>query len=206
MDPVAATKAERTELLELLEQLQPDRWNEQTLCAAWKVRHAVAHLTGGTEMKVAPFLGQMVKSGLNFNKAIAAIALRDGDAPVPDVLNGFRAAVESERRPPGAKPMDVLLDNLVHQQDIRRPLGASRVLAEDRAVAVAEHAAGNRFPFGARKRIAGLKLRAEDAEWSTGDGPEVSGPIEALILMLVKRPAGLVDLKGEGLETLASRM
>ena len=40
---------------------------------------------------------------------------------------------------------------------------------------------------GAKKRIAGLKLSAIDASWTNGDGPEVSGPILALVQVMTGR-------------------
>jgi Mycothiol maleylpyruvate isomerase N-terminal domain len=54
-------------------------------------------------------------------------------------------------------------------------------------------------------RIAGVELRASDAQWSTGTGPEVSGPALSLVLAMTGRAAALDDLSGDGLETLRSR-
>lgn len=52
--------------------------------------------------------------------------------------------------------------------------------------------------FGAKKRIAGLKLTATDMDWSHGNGPEVKGPAEALVMMMAGRLVALDDLSGEG--------
>jgi len=73
-----------------------------------------------------------------------------------------------------------------------------------RAVADAESAMNIGFP--AKKRIAGLKLRATDVDWTHGDGPEVTGPAEALIMAMGGRRAALADLSGDGLATLAGRL
>jgi hypothetical protein len=59
--------------------------------------------------------------------------------------------------------------------------------------------------FVRRGRLAGLRLRATDQDWSAGDGPEVSGPIEALALAATGRPVALDDLAGEGLPILRAR-
>jgi hypothetical protein len=59
---------------------------------------------------------------------------------------------------------------------------------------------------GAKKRVAGLRLVATDVGWSHGDGPQVTGPGEAILLAASGRPAGLEDLSGDGVATLRSRV
>jgi hypothetical protein len=54
---------------------------------------------------------------------------------------------------------------------------------------------------------AGLRLTATDVEWTVGDGPEVSGPIHALVLLLTGRPAATIGLlSGEGIAELPARL
>lgn len=60
--------------------------------------------------------------------------------------------------------------------------------------------------IGAGRRIRGLRLRATDLEWTHGDGPEVTGPGEALLMAMSGRPAALADLDGPGHATLAARL
>jgi hypothetical protein len=64
---------------------------------------------------------------------------------------------------------------------------------------------GSNLIVGTKRRIDGLTLRATDTEWSTGTGPEVAGPILALLMAMTGRKAATADLTGEGVETLASR-
>ena len=59
--------------------------------------------------------------------------------------------------------------------------------------------------LGNKKRVAGLKLAATDIDWTFGDGPEVRGTGEALLLAICGRKAALDDLEGEGVATLRSR-
>ena len=61
------------------------------------------------------------------------------------------------------------------------------------------------MPLHGKKRVAGLKLRATDVDWSTGDGPEVAGPCMSLILGMVGRSGALDDCNGDGVGTLRSR-
>ena len=206
MDTWDAVKAERTDLYELLAGLTPQQWDTQSLCSEWRVRDAVAHLIRGTQVKMGGFMVGMARNGFNFNKSMAKDALAVGSTPIEQVLADFQSIISSQAKFPMATPLNVLTDTVVHQQDVRRPLGMARAVPEEQAIAVADGLKKTGFPFGTKKRIAGLRLTATDADWSTGDGPEVSGSLEALVMAMANRPAALADLKGEGLDTLAARM
>ena len=55
------------------------------------------------------------------------------------------------------------------------------------------------------KRIAGLRLQATDADWSTGDGPVVEGDTEHLLAAMTGRRQALASLTGEGVTVLQGR-
>jgi hypothetical protein len=59
--------------------------------------------------------------------------------------------------------------------------------------------------LGAKKRIAGLRLEATDADWSTGEGPLVRGPLLSLVLAMTGRSVALADLDGPGVAELGRR-
>ena len=67
-DTWGMVKAEREDLAQLLESLTPEQWDTQSLCSEWKVRDVVAHLTSATESPMG-FMGPLVTSGFNYNKA-----------------------------------------------------------------------------------------------------------------------------------------
>lgn len=48
----------------------------------------------------------------------------------------------------------------------------------------------------------GYRLTATDTDWARGDGPEVAGPIGALLLLLTGRRVALEQLTGEGANAL----
>jgi uncharacterized protein (TIGR03083 family) len=94
-------------------------------------------------------------------------------------------------------------DHLVHHQDIRRPLGQLREIPEERLVAALDSlftTMGGSMP--ARKRLKGLKVTATDLGWTKGDGPELRGPAEAIVMASLGRHVVLPDLEGEGAERL----
>ena len=52
----------------------------------------------------------------------------------------------------------------------------------------------------------GITLRANDNAWTSGTGPEVTGPLASIIMAIAGRPTALGDLSGDGLDTLRSRL
>ena len=56
-----------------------------------------------------------------------------------------------------------------------------------------------------RLPLDGYRLTATDINWTRGQGPEVVGPIGALLLLLTGRDAALEQLTGAGADDLRSR-
>ena len=94
---------------------------------------------------------------------------------------------------------------IVHSEDIRRALGIQHEYPTDAVVTVADFYKGSNLLIGSKRRISGLTLRATDAEWRHGTGPEVSGPILSLVMAMTGRKVADDDLTGEGVATLRSR-
>lgn len=206
MDTWAKYDAERGALCDDLAGLEPGQWDTQSLCERWKVRHVVAHLVVGGDVKPAAAVVGLLKSGMNFNRYMAAQALEAGTASPETLLAGLRASIGRHTTPPMAKPANMLIDTVCHTADIRRPLGIKREAPAETLVESLDSLKDVGFPVGARRRVAGLRLVATDVDWSTGDGPEVEGPAESLLLAMAGRRAGLDDLTGSGAAALASRM
>ena len=206
MDTWELVDAERKDTVALLESLEPAQWDVPSLCEGWKVRDVAGHISSPANWKVASFMGDLVKGGFNFNKATERDGVRRGQQSTTAILDEFRGTIGKRRKPPGAKVVTVLNDMVVHGQDIRRPLGITRQVPEERVRACLDYVKGMNFVFGAKDRIAGLRLVATDIEWTHGDGPEVRGTGEALLMILNGRNNALKDVEGEGKTTLESRM
>jgi hypothetical protein len=71
--------------------------------------------------------------------------------------------------------------------------------------AVADFYTGSNMLIGAKNRIAGVQLRATDAGWSHGTGPEAAGPLVALVLAMTGRRPAMEDLTGDGVAVLRDR-
>ena len=90
-----------------------------------------------------------------------------------------------------------LVDGLIHQQDIRRPLGIGRDIPGDRLRPVLDFAR-TAPPIGAFRRIRGLRLVATDLDWAMGKGAEVTGTGEALLMAMAGRGDAVGELAGPG--------
>jgi uncharacterized protein (TIGR03083 family) len=196
---------ERAELVALLEQLTPDQWESASLCPAWRVRDVATHVFSYDELSrrglVARFIrGPFHRGGAN------AVGLADYAEQTPaDLLDLARRCVQPRGLPAGFNGGIALSDGMIHHQDIRRPLGIPRDIPADRLRAALEFAQYAPVIRGFWHRR-GLRLIATDVDWSTGSGPEVRGPGEAILLAIAGRDAVVAELDGPGLATLEPRL
>ena len=198
---------QRISLSDLLADLTPDQWVHPSLCEGWRVCDVAAHLTLGH--RVGPLTGavEFVRARGNVNRLIHDTAVRRADAvDQATVVADLRESAASRRHPPGTSRLDPFADVLVHGQDIARPLGLHRPIPVEAALVAADRYWTMGFPFHARRRLAGLRLAATDADWTAGAGPTVEGPIAAMLLVLTGRSASLDELSGEGLPQLRARL
>lgn len=203
----AAVDRERLSLTELLDDLSPDEWEQPSLCDGWRVRDVVAHLSlaqiGWGDATV-----EMLRARGNYDRVIRDTALRRSAVPTDRLTAQIRAMAGSRRRAPLITPLEPLIDVLVHGQDIAIPLGRSRVMPVEAATAAATRVWTTPWPlsiaFHVRRRLRGLRMVATDTDWSAGEGVLVQGPIEALLLLLTGRTAGLGRLSGPGVDRLAA--
>lgn len=205
MDTLDLARQEREELADLLEALTPEQWDAETLCARWRVRDVVAHIIGYDGLSLGRLAGLYVRGGFGVNRVNALETATLADRTPAELL----ALVHEHVRPTGLTAgfggRIALTDCMIHQQDIRRPLGKPRQIPAERLTRALSFA---RFapPVGAFHRARGMRLVATDIEWSAGRGPELRGPAEALLLAISGRPAALPELAGPAQPILAGRM
>jgi uncharacterized protein (TIGR03083 family) len=196
--------SERGALADDLAGIDGAAWDAPSLCAGWTVRDVTAHMIATAEMTPPKFVGKMARNGFGFQRMVARdIAANRGDSPAAE-LEHLRAVRDRRTSPPGPTP-SWLGETIVHAEDVRRPLGLARAYPTDALVAVADFYQGSNLLIGTKSRIAGLALRATDADWSHGTGPTVEGPMLPLLLAMTGRTAGVDELSGEGVDSLRRR-
>lgn len=206
------TRVERIALIELLEQLGPEEWRTPSLCDGWTVRDVAAHLAYAPVATPVASVIDMTRARFSINKMIHDTAVRESRRNTGEILDQLRENVETDAKPMGMPLEAAVSDSVVHQLDIRRPLGEPRPVPSDAFRSAADFFAHTGFPASVvvggnvKKRIAGLRLVADDADWSHGEGPEVHASSEALMLMLAGRPVGADEFTGPGAAELFSRL
>jgi uncharacterized protein (TIGR03083 family) len=197
--------AERRALADDLGGLTAEQWETPSLCAGWSVRDVLAHMTATALISAPAFFPKFVRAGFSLSRMQANDLARERGASGAEALARFERVVTSSKHPPG--PTATWLgEAIVHAEDIRRPLGIPHAYPVDALVRVADAYKGSNLVIGAKTRIAGLRLRATDTDWAHGSGPEVAGPMLALLLAMAGRSAASADLEGEGVAALTARL
>jgi uncharacterized protein (TIGR03083 family) len=187
---------QRLALAALLEALEPHEWAAPSLCAGWTVRDVAAHLSVAATISTGETLRAVVRARGSFDRMIRDTALERARRPTGQIVADLRGIVGSRRLAPSTVWRDPLLDVLVHGQDIARPLGRDVRPPVDAVREAAEWAWRRRFPFFPARRLRGLRLVADDADWQRGSGADLRGPVLSLLLLSTGRAAGLADLDG----------
>jgi len=204
-DVTALAAAERADLAVLLRSLTPQQWQTPSLCAGWSVRDVVTHMLSYEELNPTGFARRYARGRLRLYRA-NTIGLDDYAGHGPQQLLDL---LDRSIRPRGFTTAFggriALTDGMIHQQDIRRPLGILREIPAERLVP-ALNFARIAPPLGARWRIRGLRLAATDFDWAAGRGPEVRGPGEALLLCIAGRRGVAEELEGPGQAILRARI
>ena len=196
--------AERAQMAETLTGLSADQWATPSWCAGWSVQDVAGHILAAAEQTPANFYKELISAGFRFNVFANRAAKRLGALGPDDLVRRLQARTSTTNHPP-AHVMAMLGEIVVHGADIRRPLGLEHRSPEAALIALANSWKNSNLLIGAKRRIAGLRLRATDSDWIWGDGPEVSGPLSSLILAMTGRKGAHGDLAGDGLAKLAAR-
>ncbi|WP_330275594.1 maleylpyruvate isomerase family mycothiol-dependent enzyme [Lentzea sp. NBC_00516] len=197
-------KRELAALADDLSALDPSQWRTATLCGDWDVEEALAHLGAATRLNLVGWIRSM--AGARFNADLHnRRRLEEFRGATPrETLERFRH-VGTIALPVKSSPAG-LGEVIVHGEDIRRPLGLRHTPDADGLLAVARFFAAKDFAVNSKTLVKGLALRATDADFQAGGGPEVRGPLLSLVMVMAGRAAFLADLGGDGVPELSRRL
>ena len=206
MDPWPIITANRERLGHYLGDLSPEEWDSPSLCAGWSVKGVAAHMLVVPTMAKGRVFLAFASSGFNLDKMSAKLVDRlSSELTCEQIAATTLASAASRSLPPGLQPMSALGEVLVHATDISEGVGRSLDLPIDDVVTGLEFMKDVQPVLGCKERIAGLRLSATDAAWSTGDGPLVEGSAQLLLAAMTGRRAPLDQLVGDGVEALRAR-
>jgi uncharacterized protein (TIGR03083 family) len=208
-DHDAMRLAELESISGFLHTLSTDDWDHDSLCEGWRVRDVISHMCVGYTTPMLTMVGKVARFRFNIPKASFEESKAFGSEHLPaEILAVFDDVWQHNVRKGISKTIkssEGLVDHLIHHQDIRRPLNRPRDMPEDRLRAALDIATGLGGFVKAKQRATGLRFVATDIDWRWGDGPEVTGTGEAILLAMSGRPAAFADLRGEGVPTLTGR-
>ena len=194
--------SERAALIDDLAGLTVDRWDVPSLCGDWTVHDVAGHLIDNAKTTRLGIVRAMVRARFDFDRQNAEGVARERGRTPQETLERLREVAIRTSTPPA--PLDSrLVEEVVHGEDIRRPLGITHAYAPDAVVRSLRYQARTSVSLGGGKqRIAGIRLRANDADVVIGDGPEVSGSALSLLMVVSGRKQALADLEGPGVSAL----
>ncbi|MCU1587571.1 MAG: hypothetical protein JWN31_1064 [Frankiales bacterium] len=204
MTPVDHVKAELLGLHGLMSATPTADWDKQSACDGFRVRDVVGHLVSGGRVRLPTALVELAKHGGRINAAAWTASKREALRSREQLLDGLTAAAENPRRRGISRlqPVPVMfVDVVTRHEDIRWGLGARRMMAEPLAHDVLRTAVSLKGfgTWGTAERANGVSLHATDVDWKWGQGPEIFGTADALLLALGGRSVALAELSGEGL-------
>src|SRR4051794_13739781 len=102
--------------------------------------------------------------------------------------------------------MGQMADGCLHLRDCARPLGLANDVTLDDWRLVLDWLPSGVPGLVPKQRAAGLRLVADDQDWSWGDGEMIIGTSESLAMALAGRLVALNDLQGPGVAVLRGRL
>lgn len=197
-DVWALVRQEREALVDDLAGLTEEQWETPSLCGGWSVHDVAAHLVDNARTTRRGIVVAMVRARFDFDRQNAQGLARAQGATPAETVQRLREVVGRTSTPPA--PLDSrLVEEVVHGEDVRRPLGLVRAYpAETVTRALAHQLRTSTSLGGGKQRAAGVRLVATDAELTHGDGPAVEGPALDLLLVVSGRRAALDAVRGPG--------
>ena len=197
LQPVVA--AEFLALAGLLEPATEAQWDTPSLCAGWRVREVIAHMTMAARYSEEEFMAELSRCDFDFGRLSNQIAARDAELPAGELVASLRAEVMQHWTPPGGGWHGALNHVVIHGLDVTVPLGVPRRSPDATIRVVLDDltAGGVHARFGTS--IEGRSLQASDLDWSYGSGPVLRGPAEYLALVLCGRATPEGRLEGKPL-------
>ncbi len=180
--------AQRGQLAAVLGGLPAGRWDAPTLCAGWRVREVVAHITMPFRYSAPRFMFELARSRGKFNEMADRTARRDAASLSPaELAEAVRSNIGHPWKPPGGGFEGALAHDMIHGLDITVPLGLSFAVPEDRLRRVLPDSAADKSVRYFGTELSGIELRATDIDWALGSGAPVTGAAQDLLLAICGR-------------------
>ena len=187
----------RRDFANLLDGLSAEQLAAQSLCEEWSNLDVAGHLVSLVDMSTASWAKGYVKHRNNLDGYISDVAKEFAQQGAPQLAQTLRANAAKKMRPYTEASM--VNDTAVHFLDVVRPLGLDVALDREVLVLALDSAIGE---FTKKSNAPAVRFVADDVEWSAGQGAEITGPGEAILLALNDRDSSNA-LDGPGVSLLS---
>ena len=187
-----AVAAERGAQVELYASLSEEEWDSPSLCAGWRVREVLAHVTMPFRYSLPRVAWEIAKARGSFDRMADRRARIDArQLSTGQLWESLRDNVEHPWSPPGGGPLGALSHDVIHGLDVSTALGRDDAASPSRVGMVLAGLRPKQVAFFGVD-LGGVELRADDLDWSYGRGEPVHGRAQDLLLLLCGRqlPAG----------------
>jgi uncharacterized protein (TIGR03083 family) len=196
-------EAEQADFAALLRGLISEQWAAPSLCKGWSIHDAVIHIAIHAHTTPVERISGLARVGFSEDRQMEPERARTTDELIEWLASPAKLGGRFDI-------LTQLSELVIHQQDVRRPLGIVRQIPPERLSVVLDFGiarSGVTWTMAfSRRRSKGLRLVAPDIGWSAGTGPEVRGPGEAILMALNGRAHAMQDLTGDGTRVLTARI
>ena len=186
MQPQALVGDSYRRLADLLREQDAARWDSPSLCAGWRIRELIAHVTMPARYTAEQFALELTGAGGDFTMLSNLIAARDSELSIEQLLTDLTSPVLAGWQPPGGGAIGALNHVVVHGLDASNALGLPRPCSDEAARTILDDLTGGGAErFGVQ--LVGLQLMAKDLDWQWGSGRPVTGSAAELISLACNR-------------------
>ena len=134
-----AVAAEFTWLADVLDGLADVAWDTPSLCAGWRVREVVAHMTMAVRYAPPEFYAELEACKGDFTLLSNRVEARDAALTTTTLVANLRDDALHTWIPPGGGLIGALTHVVIHGLDITVPLGVARPAPDESVLAVLDH-------------------------------------------------------------------
>jgi uncharacterized protein (TIGR03083 family) len=175
-----AVAAELLALADLLDSASDAQWDTPSLCAGWRVREVIAHMTMAARYTEETFMAELRRCDFDFGRLSNEIAGRDAELPMRELVADLRSEVMQHWMPPGGGYHGALNHAVIHGLDVTVPLGVPRRPPDDTirvvlddlteggghsTLAPASRGAASRPPISTGHTVRARRCAAPQATW-----------------------------------------
>jgi uncharacterized protein (TIGR03083 family) len=198
---------QRRRTADLLSGLTSEQFRQPSLCAGWTVHDVAAHLVTFLRFGQAKLYWGILTTAADLDRINRRLTQRESRRTSSELVERLRRSADSRMSIPRSGYDPVLTDLVLHDLDIRLPLGLPRGAPQAGLRVALDHLTTKpALGFTMGSRLDGLRLLATDTGWTYGAGAPVRGTAESLLLGVSGRTIAFDDLDGDGVPTLRRRV